>query len=67
MSSLLPLIFDAINRSRKIVVGDQESDVGDWRINKKLLVSSFKSTAEHSPFTLCRQYFSLTPKMALSN
>ncbi len=39
MSSLLPLIFDAINRSRKIVVGDQESDVGDWRINKKLLVS----------------------------
>lgn len=50
-----------------MVVGDQELDVGDWRINKKLLVSSFKSTAEHSPFTLCKQYFSLTPKMTLSN
>lgn len=57
MFSLLPLIFDAINRSRKIVVGDQELDVGDWRINKKLLVSSFKSTAEHSPLRYASNIF----------
>lgn len=51
-----------------MVVGNQEPDVGDWRIsNKPLASSSFKSTAGHSPFTSYKQYFSLTPRMTLSD
>ncbi len=39
-----------------MVVGNQEPDVGGWRISNKLLASSsFKSTAGHSPFTSYKQ------------